>query len=270
MSQKYFYLHIPKTAGTTFNDFLKKNFSTNQCIFHLESEMDKVENKTVLSGHIALPKAEKIIPNFNEYIQLTVFREPLKQLSSHLRYVRKLAEPSEKKRLQQHTIPIQKIVARLSLIDLSSPKELQIFIQWLEDENLALFHNTQMQYLIGSRFKIDSVMLEEAKERLNKIKFVGITEKLDDYMRLLTFKLKLPNSAYGNKKLNITSENFGLDIEDQETQKVLEPLIHYDKIIYQQVKDRFEKEYLEVPKSKQKVFYIYLDKIGTIFSKGKI
>lgn len=268
MSQKYFYLHIPKTAGTTFNDFLKKNFSSAQCTFHLESKIDKVKNKTVLSGHIVLPKAEKVIPNFNEYIQLTVFREPLKQLSSHLRYVRKLGEPSEKKRLQHHTAPIQKIVARLLLTDLSSPKEIQTFIQWLEDENLALFHNTQTQYLIGSRFKVNEAMLEEAKKRLNNIEFVGITEKLDEYMRLLTFKLKLPhNSACGNKRLNITSEHFGLDIDDKETQKVLEPLIYYDKIIYQQAQDRFEKAYLEVSKSKQKVSYRYLDKISRLFHK---
>lgn len=267
MSQKYFYLHIPKTAGTTFNDFLTQKFSEDECVFHLEDKLTAIKDQTILSGHIPLPKAEKVIANFHEYIQLTVFREPLEQISSHLRFVRKLAELSEKRRLEQHTAPIQKIVARLSLTDLSSPKELQMFIEWLEEENLVLFHNTQTQYLIGSRFKIDESMLKEAKERLDKIQFVGITEKLDEYMRFLTFNLKLPNSVYGNKKLNITSETFGLDIEDKEIQKVLEPLIYYDKIIYQQAKERFEEACLEVPKSKQNVYYRYLDKISRLFNK---
>jgi len=270
LSKKYFYLHIPKTAGTTFNDFLIRNFEPSECLFHIEIQIDKIENQAILSGHIPLPKAEKIIPNFDDHIKLTVFREPLQQVSSHLRFVRKLAEPSENRRLQGHNSQIQKIVARLAHTDLSSPQSLQTFIDWLEEEKLTLFHNTQTQYLIGSRFTINEAMLKEAKARLNNIEFVGITEKLDEYMRLLTVKLKLRNSVHANKKLNITRENFGLDIEDKEVQGVLEPLIHYDKIIYEQAKEKFEKAYLELPESKQKVLNIYLDKIRRIFSKGKI
>lgn len=264
MSEKYFYLHIPKTAGTTFNNFLKKNFSSSNVIFHIESKLDKIKDQTVLSGHIPLVRAEKVIPNFDEYIQITVFREPLKQLSSHLRYVRKLGEPREKSRLLTHTPQIQKIVARLVLTDLSSTKELENFIVWLEEENLALFHNTQTQYLIGSRFEITTEMLEGAKFYLEKIEYVGITERLDDYMRLLRYRLKLHRHHFTNKKLNVTSESFGLNIEQEEIQKVLEPLICYDKIIYDEAKHRFSKDFFEIEGKIPKSFHSFLDKIRTI------
>lgn len=263
MSQKYFYLHIPKTAGTTFNDFLRKNFDASECIFHIEIQIDKIDNKTVLSGHIPLPKAQKIIPNFDDHVKLTVFREPLKQVSSHLRFVRKLAEPSEKKRLLEHTPQIQKIVARLANTDLSSPQSLQEFIYWLKEENLALFHNTQTQYLVGTRFEMNAEIIQDAKDRLEIITYIGITERLDDYIFLLSHKLGFSKLQFKNKKLNVTEESFGLDTGNSEIEKVLEPLIYVDKIIYKEAKIKFEKEFAQLPSLKANAIYSFFDRIRT-------
>lgn len=264
MKKIYFYLHIPKTAGTTFNDFLKKSFPFNSTVFHIESKLEEIEAKRVLSGHIVLPRAKKIIPNFTEYTTLTVLRKPIEQLSSHLRYVRKLAEPSEAHRLLAHTDAIKKIVAQLQETDFASPSSLKIFITWLEDENLALFHNTQIQYLIGSRFTVNKEQLAEAKEELNGIDYVGVTERLDDYMDYLSYKLNFKKNKVKNKKLNITIETYGLDINNKEIQKVLEPLICYDKIIYDEAKKKFEKDFCLVVKNRPKGFHLFLDKMRAI------
>lgn len=269
MSQKYFYLHIPKTAGTTFNDFLAHSFIGEKCSFHIEIEknINVLLESSIISGHLPLPKAKKSIPNFENYIKLTVFRDPLKQVSSHLRFVKKLSEPSEKERLLSHSLGIQKIVAVLKETDLSSPLEIKLFIKWLEDEKLVLFHNSQIQYLIASGFRMTEKQVEEAIKELHKIDYVGITERLDDYMNYLSTVLNFRKKKRKSKRLNITVESYGLDIHNKEIEKVLEPLICYDKIIYGEAKIKFEKDFSLVVRNRTKGFYLFLDKIRAIVKR---
>jgi hypothetical protein len=260
LSQKYFYLHIPKTAGTTFNDFLKRSFSSQETLFHIESKLDKVKNQNVLAGHIVLPRAKKIIPNFETYVKLTVLRNPLAQISSHLRYVKKLGEASEAKRLEGHTDSIKDIVAFLATIDFSKVEDINKLINWLEDKNYQLFHNCQMQYLVGSRFTITQEQLEDAKHMIDKIKYVGITERLNEYMQFLSQEFGFV-AIVKNKALNITSEMYGLDISNPKIIKALEPLICHDKVIYQYAKGKFEKNILSSLKKKEEKKDNFLDKI---------
>lgn len=264
MSQKYFYLHIPKTAGTTFNDFLERAFGAKETIFHIESKIDKIHNQRVIAGHLQLPKAEKLIDEFENYIQLTVLREPLKQLSSHLRYVKKLGEPSEKKRLAGHTESIKRIVAFLQGIDFSKVEDLKVMIEWLEKENYILFHNCQTHYLLGSRFHVNQTQVDFAIKKLQAMKYVGITERLNDFMYLLGNEFEFTNTI-GNKKLNVTTENYGLDIQNSNIVEVLEPLICYDKIIYEEAKKRFEKDFSLLGGTLVQKENYYFDKIKSIF-----
>lgn len=264
MSEKYFYLHIPKTAGTTFNDFLENSFSSSQSLFHIEDKLEKIKDKKVIGGHLTLVKAQKVIPNFDSYIKLTVLRDPLAQVSSHLRFVKKLSEESEKERLMGHTDAIQHIASFLSTINFSNPKEIEELIKWLENKNYVLFHNTQMQYLVGSSFVVSQQQVEDAKKIIEKMNHIGITERLDDYIQLLIYKLGLP-SIIKSKKLNNTSEIYGLDITNPLIVKALEPLVCYDKIIYEHAKKRFVRDFASIPRGKVKKyqFYSFLDRIRT-------
>ena len=266
MSQKYFYLHIPKTAGTTFNDFLKRSFSSKETLFHIESKLEKIVNQKVLAGHVNLPRAKKVIPNFENYTNLTVLRNPLAQVSSHLRYVKKLGEASEKKRLETHTQSIQIIVSFLSTVDFTKVEDIDRLIQWLQENNYVLFHNCQIQYLVGSRFTVTEAQLESAKRKLDEIEYVGITERLNDYMALLSQELDF-KELEREKKLNITSETYGLDITNPKIIKALEPLICYDNIIYQYAKEKFEKDILSLREKKNYKKYNYFDKIYKLFFK---
>ena len=266
MKQKYFYLHIPKTAGTTFNDFLKRAFSSKETLFHIESKLEKIDNQRVLAGHVILPRAQKIIPNFENYIKLTVLRDPLSQISSHLRYVKKLGEPSEAKRLEGHTESIKTIVVFLSTINFSKVEDINRLVQWLEENNYVLFHNCQMQYLVGSRFIITETQVERGKQVLDSIEYVGVTERLTEYMELLSQKFGIVGKVK-NKKLNITSETYGLDIKNPDIIKALEPLIHYDKLIYQYAKDKFEKEIISFLENKKYQKHNYFDKIYKLLFK---
>jgi hypothetical protein len=266
LKQKYFYLHIPKTAGTTFNDFLKRAFSSKETLFHIESKLEKIENQSVLAGHIILPRAQKIIPNFENYIKLTVLRDPLSQVSSHLRYVKKLGEPSELKRLEGHTDSIKIIVSFLGTIDFSKVEDINRLIYWLEENNYVLFHNCQMQYLIGSRFIVNETDIERAKQVIDTIEYVGITERLNEYMEFLSQEFGI-RGPVKNKKLNITSETYGLDIKNPDIIKALEPFIAYDKVIYQYTKEKFERDIGSFLENKKYKKHNYFDRIYKLLFK---
>jgi len=85
-------------------------------------------------------------------------------------------------------------------------------------------------------------------------------------MLLLSHKLGFEKKVKKSKKLNVTSESFGLDIQDKETIKALEPLVYYDYILYKEAKEKFEKEFTTFFPIKQDSNF-YLDRIINFFKK---
>jgi len=238
---KYFFLHIPKTGGSFFNGFLAKNFK--DFVDHIESKIDlnnendlkKLKKINAFSGHIIYPLFRN---KFKENISyITILRNPIEQIISHITYVRELGEKSEKNRLEKHSEVIKKIVFKLKTVDLSSPNEIKQLIKWLEDNKIWLFHDCQTRYLGGGMGAIKPINLNMALENLEKIDYVGITERLKEFMILLALKEKFKLIEY--QKENVTKNRYGLDINNPEIRKELQPLIQNDHIIYKFARKKF-------------------------------
>lgn len=248
-NSKLFYLHIPKTAGTTLNKFLEELYGEENCEFHIESHKDllnfndsySLQNKKILSGHITLPRANKLITNFSQYKIFTLFRDPYEHISSHLRYVRRLGDPSESSRLKMHTAQIQKIVAKILSVDLSNASDIIKFITWMEEEKISLFNNTQMQYLVQNRFDFSKKMFIKAQDALSKIDIVGISERTDEFKFMIANKLN-KNFNLKPEILNKNTIQYGLDFNKISIRNAIEPLIKYDAILYQIARKRFIKD----------------------------
>ena len=86
-------------------------------------------------------------------------------------------------------------------------------------------------------------------------------------MNYLSTVLNFRKKKRKSKKLNITIETYGLDINNKKILKVLEPLICYDKIIYEEAKSKFEKDFSLVARSRTKGFHLFLDRIKAIAKK---
>jgi len=238
---KFFYLHIPKTGGSFFNRFLSYQF--NGFMDHIESKINLNDEKDIkklkkiqaFSGHIIYP----IFRNkFRENINIiTLLRNPIEQIISHITYVRELGEESEKHRLEKHTEIIKKLVAKLKIVDLSSPKEIENLIKWLEANKIWLFHDCQTRYLGGGVEFIKPQNLNAALENLEKIDYVGITERLKEFMILLSMEENFKLIEY--QKENVTKNRYGLDINNIDIRKALQPLIQNDHIIYKFARKKF-------------------------------
>jgi len=246
----FFYLHIPKTAGSFFNQFLHTNIES--FLEHIEVKID-LENETDIlklsqyqsfSGHVVLPRVQnKFLHRFPKKV-ITILRNPIEQLISHITFVRELAEESEKNRFVNHSRVIQELALYLKSLDFTNPNEFIKLIDWLEKNEVWLFHDCQTRYLGNGKGAIQPDNLDLALKNLESIEYIGISERLQEFMVLLAHKESL--KVIESTKVNATKRRYGLDINNEATVRALYPLIKNDKIVYRIARQRFIKDLHEL------------------------
>lgn len=249
MIKPLFYLHIPKTAGSSMNRFLCDQFKDDETALHIESTgildgenaLEQTDQFKLLSGHIPLPRIIQKLDVLKTRQTIATFRLPITHVISHISWVRKLGDPSEHKRLKVHTASIQKITAKLLETDLSKPAEITELIRWLEANKLFLFNNTQTQYLCGGALGgFSPQLINQALQHLNQIDYVGTVERLNEFLLLLCYRLGFTQANESSPiKKNTNPETYGLDIKDESIRRALQPLIGWDQIIYRHARERF-------------------------------
>jgi len=246
MNKKIFYLHIPKTAGSSMNKFLTSQFQENESLTHIESKIDfnkdedikRAKSYALLSGHVPLPHIQQKLDVLNERVTLVTLRNPMEHVISHIAWVRKLGDKSEEGRLKQHNTTVQKIVKKLLTLDLSKVDDIKKLIYWLEKEKIYLFHDTQIKYIGGGGGIIQPHIVNSALVNLKRITYVGISERLGEFQAMLCDALswKIEDAK---KQENKNDSYYGLNIQDEEIRKALQPLIQWDILIYREARQRF-------------------------------
>lgn len=244
------YFHVPKTAGSSINKFFSENLLNYH--FHIESvenlNTEFCKNYQFLSGHVSYNRMQNIL-ELQDWITFATFRSPLEYVVSHLKWVRKLADASEKERFDAHPKIFQDIALKMLDYDFSQPEEIKSFIIWLESINFYYFHNTQLFYMNQTvhRENITSKQVEIALKNMESIDFVGIQENLDEFMEIISYEFgwEIKNKP----RVNVNENNYGFDISNAETQKALLPLYSKDIILYEKAKELFsklEEQYTEI------------------------
>ncbi len=235
------YLHIPKAAGSSINNVIGSQFDELEVATHIESKKllgvlgaGDIEKKyRYISGHVPYPQFEHHL-NLDHWFTLATFRKPDEHVVSHIAWVRLLAEDGHKIRFMQHDETIQRIAGFLKGVNFSNSKDILGMINWLEDNNYFLFHNTQTRYLSGGKAEavIAPCQLNNALKNLESLDYVGITERLDEFILMLaaTFGFRITSEQVS--KENTNNMKFGMDLSSNAFREAIEPLIEYDRIIY--------------------------------------
>ena len=236
MVEKILYFHVPKSAGTSLNVFLEHNIRKFKT--HIEGGFIRSSNlfqgQNGLSGHVSFSRIAKSF-DLSCVSTLITFREPYSYVISHLAWIRKLADEGQEERFNAHPEIFQKIALKMKEFDFSQPDEITAFILWLEEIKFFYLHNTQTIYLDLNK------NIEKALENLKKIDFVGVTDRLEEFIDILAYEFDFEKLDKAKTNANKNSNKYGLDITNEDTRKALLPLIDKDIVVYEEAKKTFNK-----------------------------
>ena len=241
-NRNVFFMHIPKTAGSSVNEFFNRELADHGVYAHIEGMRERwsdIANARVLSGHIRLAEYDEKIADKKRII-VCFFREPYRHLESHLNWVRHLSEPSKTEFLSKHPVIVARISKELSALDFSSATELEIYASNLKIPAFGLFDNPQVRFFSSVAFneRVTANHLSEALNNLNRVKILGLAEAMDDSFFALKALLGLVGSE-GAIHVNSAPHRYGMDVGDAGCRAAVNDLVKYDLELYAEAKKRF-------------------------------
>lgn len=232
------YVHIAKTAGSTVNKVISSWFPQESSLVHAESsanwfEQAYDENLKYLSGHIPYTKfiQSDIVQSF--YSKAITFREPYSHVISHLAWIRALALDNNKAKYNAHPDYIQKLSDKLARYDLSNPLEITKLIESLNGSEFQLLDNTQTRYIRSevNKASVEKSDLVSAIENLNNFEFIGTDNDISEFLVDIASSYGIEYKAE-NRRENVLSNKFGLDLNNKKIQEALYPLVAHDLDLY--------------------------------------
>ncbi|WP_444924272.1 hypothetical protein ACJJH9_03140 [Microbulbifer sp. DLAB2-AF] len=242
VNKQIFFMHIAKTAGSSTNRFFVQFLGDKNSAVHIEGENNpkSLRGLRYISGHIGY---ESFFNNYFPHLACdrqdiylaTILRSPLKQLVSHLNWVRHLIEPQKAEFLASHPPIVHKISQRLKNLDFTSPEDMSEFVETLKPSERPLFDNCQSRYFHSgcSSSSYSQNDFNKALENFKKFHFVGITERFESSIRILADKAGIIDDWISTPKENVNSFDYGFDFNNGELIESVSPLIKYDNKLYE-------------------------------------
>lgn len=185
--RRVFFFHIPKTAGTSFNNFLESNLGNG--VAHAEifkppgeptrfNNLEWLKGLNYISGHLPFPVfgANEFSPA--NYFRVTILREPIAHLMSHFNWLIRIREIGGEF-YDSHPAEIREISDQIAAADLTCAAQL---IGLLE-RYAYLFQNAQTRTLSNRE---DVTSLFDAIGNIKQFDLVGLTERFDDFLQVFS------------------------------------------------------------------------------------
>lgn len=238
--EKLFFMHIPKTAGSSLNKMLASNFKKRNIQVHAETDRKNnyenidFKNLDMVSGHIRLYDIIRTF-NLNNFLRITILRNPYEQLISHINWLRYIGSKPKGKYFKAHTEPIREIALKTREVDFKNTTDVERFISQMPDIGDRLFNNCQTRFLLNKKDPTISVgSSQEAIKTLHYFDVIGTVENMDAFMKKIQEKM-----GWGkNKKIiksNTLNNKYKLDKNSEKLRNILKPLFQEDQIVYDQV-----------------------------------
>lgn len=239
------FMHIPKTAGSSFNAFTRECFSADHFSTHLE-RLDEAECHTAvqqaryLAGHLPLYELSRII-DVDQYELFAILREPFSHLHSHLNYLKGVRQGSSVESLYgyRHNKTIKTFSDTLNHVDFSSLDDITALVTGLSSFQLDFLDNMQTRYFLDYRpEKVTQKDLDLACENVSRFRLVGLTEAYDRFLDLFCQTIGV-TPRLQDVKSNISDHYHLFDLADEQVKMALLPLVRYDLGLYESVASQF-------------------------------
>lgn len=235
------FMHVPKTAGTSFNTLVRSLLPKEGIIAHIELKDNREyarlqRDYRYISGHlrVGLFKAHFDLQQAHLY---AIVREPYSHLHSHLKWLIKTSTASDDNYFKYSNPVIYELGRELSRFDLGDTGVLSRFVENIKGASAAFFDNMQVRYFLDHEpDRVTGDDLAIAVRNTGLFKAIGLTEKYDDFVQ--NFKrINHLNRPILQEKLNRSTSPPLFDFNDENLRKILYPLVRYDLDLY----DRIEK-----------------------------
>ena len=241
-SQIYF-MHIAKTAGTSLNSLISRNFELARVRTHIEgyknwsnsSYKDIPQKFDFISGHIAFQRMNKLV-DLNNYFKITMVREPVSHLLSHINYVISVSDDITSKFFQNHNQSIKKLSLRLRGLNYQNITDFKNCYESFGIEEKVLFDNCQSRYFLNDprKLALEISDFEDIKKSIGQFDLVYTT---DNYEKLTTalierfnwnIDIKIIDQKLNSRKNKVAS----FDMKDKETRMFIDQLTWLDARLY--------------------------------------
>lgn len=233
-----YFIHIPKTAGTMLRTLLAIHFHHEETFAGYYSvdknttpaSFDRLKFLVLHSG-VEMAKRFPVRP-----ILLTFLRDPLERSLSAFYYLRTLPDGTF------NDASLDRLIQRARQLELAD---------FLREEpagaqrhlgNLQTWLLTEQQTRGFDPFFLEADHLEEAKRNLDRCELLGLTERMDDSLSLLTARMGWP-AFEQTPRANGTDRRPGVEQLDPSTRAALQELTAVDRELYEYGRDLFERRW---------------------------
>lgn len=245
-AQKYFFMHIAKTAGSYVNHVLSQAFG-DDLVAHCEAakRLDPEAadwSKPVWSGHVYLQNWLGIERRQGwKAKRLTILREPVSQLASHILWLDHYALPGfrdEYRRLDEAT---RDVVDAVGQTDLSSGDDIDRLLTLINGRGVQYFDNCQARYFIarspgiGLQDPLHLGLKPRLLQEMRRFSLIGIGEEMDRFIAALgaeTGATLVPAAT----KVNEAKAARTIDTDNPLIRRVLSKRLTLDMWLYRHVK----------------------------------
>jgi len=246
-----FFVHIPKTAGSSLIEILDKHFSSEEILpLHSASSSKsfeafpakQLEKIRLVHGHFPYGPFDRGIYRYivKNPVCITMLRDPIKRTISEYQHILRRFENRH-----HHAV----LSEGLSLFDFAS------------DPRFSKNVVNRQTYMVAGRFYrlrrgdhhagiSDETRLEMAKQRLEQFAFVGLTERFDESIQLLsyTFGWDLLDEM---PRINVSPTPSRSDTISEESRKMILKQTYLDQQLYQFAENLFNERISRMEKGKR-------------------
>ena len=236
------FMHIPKSAGTSFNTQVSKLFHRKKISTHIELENKArypllARKKKYLSGHLRFGVFKEYFcaADFRLY---TIVREPYAHLHSHLKWMIRTAAEDSDNYFKHSNEVIYQLGKKLAEIEFGRVERIEEFVSNLSNVEAKFFDNMQTRYFCEQ--EIGRVTEDDFRQAVNNIKefsLIGLTERYEQFLQQFVAQNKL-SSPEKSGQLNRSGSPPLFDGTNPEIRNVLLPLVQYDLRLYDIIKKR--------------------------------
>lgn len=240
---KVLFMHIPKTAGTTFNTFAKSSYPPNRAMTHIEffAESDYAQiarDNYFISGHLNIGQLQQSF-SFDQFKVYTLMREPYAQLHSHINWLRGIARDKNSAFYQSHHGLFKTISESFIEKETLTADDLRAIVSNLSGVLMKLLDNNQTRYFQAEECTIiEHQHLIAAEKNLSNFENIGTTERYEQFRQIFCDRHHFRYTP-GEHSFNSSQYAPLYDHQNALNQEILRPLVKHDLALYQKVMDTF-------------------------------